>query len=156
MRSQPKTGAIQYKVRWAGWGPSHDSWQAASDIDQGLLEDFWKNGNQRATFKKRKVGDANKKRKTREETLKMINDEKMRVLKGKEVDVNTAYLRVPAQPTLHTSIRFSYPDDTLTLMEEGRMFCNTKPLQHPIPVKPSKEFQDSIQQWFTDIVEGLN
>jgi hypothetical protein len=155
MRSQPKTGTIQYKVRWTGWGPSHDSWQKASNIDQGLLEEFWKNGNKASTFKRRPVGNKDKKRKTREETLKMINDEKMRVLKGKEVDVNTAYLRVPAPPTLKRSISI-YPDDIMILMEEGKISYNNEPLQHPIPVKPSKKFQDSIQQWFSDIVEGLN
>ena len=54
----------------------------AKEIDSDLLENYWMYGAQQATLKKRPVGEkAWGRRKTREETLKMIRAERERILR---------------------------------------------------------------------------
>ena len=80
-RSRPGTGGRKYKFRWTGYGPEYDKWVSADDIDSDLLENYWMYGNQQATVSKRPIGTkAWGKRKTRAETLKMLVDERERIL----------------------------------------------------------------------------
>ena len=81
-RTRPGTGGREYKVRWTGYGPEYDEWVPADDIDSDLLENYWMYGNQQATLSKRSVGQkAWGKKKTREETLRMLKDERDRVIR---------------------------------------------------------------------------
>jgi len=82
-RSEPKTGKKQYKVRWEGYSPKYDEWVDADNIDKELMENYWMYGTQEATLKKRPVkGKPWNKRKSREETLRVIREERERVIRS--------------------------------------------------------------------------
>ena len=81
-----------------------------SNIDETLKQDFWLNRSKVATYRKRKVGDMNKKHKTRRETQDMINAERAKVLGN---SVKTSRLEVEPQHFLddivmHFNARFAY------------------------------------------------
>jgi len=52
-RTQLKTGKRQYKVRWKGYDESKDQWVYVEDIDKSLVERYWKEEDQLATFRRR-------------------------------------------------------------------------------------------------------
>jgi len=80
-RTQPGTGIPQYKVKWTGWGNNQTTWEKADQIDESAKREFWLNSSKKATYRKRPVGaKAMDKRKTRKETIEMINAERNKVL----------------------------------------------------------------------------
>ena len=81
-RSKLGIGGREYKVRWTRYGPEYDEWLKPEDIDSDLLENYWMYGNQQATLSKRPTGTRTwGKRKTREETLRMLRDERDRIVR---------------------------------------------------------------------------
>ena len=87
-RTQPKTGKRQYKVRWKGYDESKDQWVYVEDIDKSLVEKYWKEKNQSATYRKRdrkKDGTG----KTRPQVVNMIKEERDRILQSQQPPVTT-------------------------------------------------------------------
>jgi len=77
-RSEPRTGKLQYPVKWKDWPTKYNQWVYAEDedgnsnIDEQLKQEFWLHGSKTATYKRRKVYKPGK-AKPRQETLQMIN-----------------------------------------------------------------------------------
>src|SRR5205807_5080353 len=79
--TQPGADIPQSLVKWSGWRNTQSTWEKADQIDDSLKREFWLNGSKKATYRKRQVGSkAMDKRKTRKETIEMINKERTKVL----------------------------------------------------------------------------
>ena len=79
-RFQPRTRKPQYKVRWKGYAPNHDSWVFKEDISPESIQHYWKHADTTATYRKRpvrkdKIGTSN-----RRNTLAEIAKERDSVL----------------------------------------------------------------------------
>ena len=81
-RSQPKTANLQYKGKWKGWPTTYNQCLFTADIDEDLIQQFWLHGSKTATNTRRKTNKSLHYRKSRQETLDMINKERSRVLRG--------------------------------------------------------------------------
>jgi len=79
-RTEPRTGKKQYRVRWKGYDELKDQWVYVEDIDKSLIERYWKEEEQSATYKKRK-GKKNGTGKTRPQVVNMIRQERERILR---------------------------------------------------------------------------
>jgi len=79
-RQEPKTHKPRYKIRRKGYGPKDDSWTHPDDISKEILQEFWRSGNMAATYKKRPVGNFNKRRNTRQSTLSMIAQDRDKIM----------------------------------------------------------------------------
>ena len=86
MRFKPGTRQPQYEVKWKGYGHKDNSWINAEDIDEQLKADHWLHGNKTHTYKLRKSGKSPQARLKREETLRQIHEERLKVLKGVNSD----------------------------------------------------------------------
>ena len=81
-RSRSKTGKAQYKVQWKGWPTKYNQWLFTADMDEDLMQQFWLYGSKTGTYKRRKSHKSPHQRKSRQETLHMINKERTRALRG--------------------------------------------------------------------------
>ena len=109
-RSQPGTGLPQYKVRWKGYDYHQDEWVNDKDIDHSLKKDFWLNGNQGTTYRKRLVNKKmwqNGKGKSREETLRMIATERDRIL-NPPVTSHATIVKPPVRKLFYTDNTLAY------------------------------------------------
>ena len=88
-RRQPKTDKQQYKVQWKGWTTRYNQWLFTADIDEDLIQQFWIHGSMAATYKRRKTKKSSHHRKSRQQTLNMINKERARALRGIEEEKET-------------------------------------------------------------------
>ena len=88
-RSQPKTGKPQYKVQCKGWPTKYNQWLFTADIDEYLIQQFWLHSSKAATYKRRKTHKSPHYRKSRPQTLDMINKERERALRGIEEEKET-------------------------------------------------------------------
>ena len=34
------SGVREYRVRWRGWGPAHDTWEKSMDLDSGKRKEY--------------------------------------------------------------------------------------------------------------------
>jgi len=113
-RSEPRTGKMQYLVKWKDWPTKYNQWVYAEDedgnsnIDESLKQEFWLHGSKTATYKRRKVNKPGK-AKTRQETLQMINAETEKVLKGKTVSFAHNYVN-------------NFIDDLVFFLDVGKAF----------------------------------
>ena len=39
-RTTPRTGNIEYKVKWAGWGVNDSTWEPADHLEPRTIEEF--------------------------------------------------------------------------------------------------------------------
>jgi len=79
-RTKPRTGKRQYKVRWKGYNESKDQWVYVENIDESLVEKYWKEEDQSATYRKRE-GKKDGTGKSRPQVVSMITQERERILK---------------------------------------------------------------------------
>jgi len=79
-RTEPRTGKRQYRVRWKAYNKSKDQWVYVEDIDKSLVEKYWKEEDQSATYRKRE-GKKDGTGKTRLQVVSMIRQERERILK---------------------------------------------------------------------------
>ena len=82
LRSELKTGKLQYKVQWKGWPTKYNQSLFTADIDEDLIQQLWLHDSKTATYQRRKFYKSPHHRKSRQETLDMVNKERTRALKG--------------------------------------------------------------------------
>ena len=85
-RFKPGTRQLQYEVKCQGYEHKDNSWINANDIDEQLKADHWLHSNKSHTYKLRKSGKSPQARLKREETLRQIHEERLRVLKAVNPD----------------------------------------------------------------------
>jgi len=98
-RTQPKTGKRQYKIRWKEYDEVKDQWVYVEDIDKSLVERYWKEEDQSATYRKRD-GKRDGTGKSRPQVVNMIKEERDRILKKQQPPVTTlvSYLKADLPP----------------------------------------------------------
>ena len=113
-RSEPRSGKLQYLLKWKEWPTKYNQWVYAEDedgnsnIDESLKEEFWLHGSKTATYKRRKVNMPGK-AKTRQETLQMINAERDKVLEDKTISSSHNYVN-------------NFIDDLVYFLDVGKAF----------------------------------
>ena len=85
-RFEPGTRQPQYEVKWKGYEHKDNSWINAEDMDEQLKADHRLHGNKSHTYKLRTSGKSPQVTLKREETLKQIHEERLKVLKGVTAD----------------------------------------------------------------------
>ena len=113
-RFKPETRQPQYEVKWNGYERNDNSYINAEDIDEQLITDNWHHGNQSHTYKLRKSGKSIQARLKREETLRQIHEERLRVLKG--VNLNCEEPQFTAQALFFTYLK-DHVDRSKTYLE---------------------------------------
>ena len=113
-RSEPRTGKMQYLVKWKEWPTKYNQWVYAEDedgnynIDESLKQEFWLYGSKTATYKRRKVNKLGQ-AKTRQERFLMINAKREKVHKGKTISSTYNYVN-------------NFLDDLVLFLDVGKSF----------------------------------
>ena len=76
------TGKPQYKVQLKGSPTEYNQGLLIADIDEDIIQQFWLHGSKTATYKIRMSHNSPHHRKSRRETLDMINKKISRPLTG--------------------------------------------------------------------------
>ena len=139
-RTEPSTGTHQYLVTWKEWPEETKQWVDFDQIDTEALYLFWTKGSLNATFKKRKSGKSIMNRRTRKETLDIINKEKQRVLDMMEQGnpISSLVIKITGDPHLTLlDKKFWQPEKTY---QEKEIPINQKEWRKP--KNPIKKRQD--------------
>ena len=75
-RKAPRTGVLQYKVRWLGYSLEDDLCINTTDISTGILQDFWTKGRLENTFKRHTTNNRRPVRYHTDVTRAMIQNER--------------------------------------------------------------------------------